>query len=56
MQVELVLPGGDENSTILIARDRSEGVTSLGFCNFAWQVLPGTSAAVAALQCMLDLK
>lgn len=56
MQMKLVLPGGHENLMTLLASDKSSGVTSLGFCNFAWQVRPGPSTTAAALKCMLDLK
>lgn len=56
MQMELVLPGGHENLMTLLASDKNSGATTLGFCNFAWQVLPGPSTAAAALKCMLDLK
>lgn len=50
MQMELVLPGRHENLMTLPASDKSSGVTSLGFCNCAWQVLPGPSTAAAALK------
>lgn len=56
MQKELVLPGGHENLMTLLTSDKNSGATTLGFCNFAWQVLPGPSTTAAALKCMLDLK
>lgn len=56
MQMECVLRGGHENLMTLLASDTSSGVTNLEFCNFAWQVLPGSSTTAAALKSMPDLK